>query len=124
MVKKTLCSAALLAVLMLLFAGLASAQGQFVYTNDDIGFAPNTVSGFSVASSGALTLVPGSPFLTGGMGAGGGLFASNRTRAGIVGNCLFLFLKPLDSLDKLLQLFSRDAGLGNICLHLPYSFWI
>ena len=89
MVKKMLCSAALLAALMLLFAGLASAQGQFVYTNDDIPFAPNTVSGFSVASSGALTLVPGSPFLTGGMGAGGGLFASNRTRAGIVGNCLF-----------------------------------
>ena len=89
MVKKILCSAALLAPLMLLFAGLASAQGQFVYTNDDIGFAPNTVSGFSVASNGTLTLISGSPFLTGGTGNGGGFFATNRTRAGIVGNCLF-----------------------------------
>src|SRR6516164_680871 len=89
MVKKILCSAALLAPLMLLFAGLASAQGQFVYTNDDIAFAPNTVSGFSVASNGTLTLISGSPFLTGGTGKGGGFFATNRTKAGIVGNCLF-----------------------------------
>ncbi len=41
-------------------------------------FGPNTVSGFAVAGNGALTPVPGSPFLTGGTGAGGGLFASNR----------------------------------------------
>jgi len=88
MVKKIVCSSTLLAALTLLFTGLASAQ-KFVYTNDDIGFAPNTVSGFSVGTSGALTLVPGSPFLTGGTGNGGGFFAANRTRAGIVGNCLF-----------------------------------
>lgn len=63
------------------------AQGNFVYTNDDQ--APNTVSAFSVASNGALTPVAGSPFLTGGAGSGGGLFASNRIGVAIVGNFLF-----------------------------------
>lgn len=63
------------------------AQGNFVYTNDDQPF--NTVSAFSVASSGALTPVPGSPFATGGSGAAGGLFAANRIGVAMVGNFLF-----------------------------------
>ena len=88
MVKKFICSTALFAALMLLLAGLASAQ-EFVYVNDDIPFASNTVSGFSVGAGGVLTLVAGSPFLTGGIGSGGGFFSTQRTRAGIVGNCLF-----------------------------------
>jgi hypothetical protein len=41
--------------------------------------ARNSVSAFSVAANGALTEVPGSPFLTGGSGVGGGgSFAINR----------------------------------------------
>jgi 6-phosphogluconolactonase len=52
---------------LLLFAITAFAQNNFVYTNDN--FSPNTVSAFKVSpSSGALTLIPGSPFLTGGNG--------------------------------------------------------
>ena len=112
MVKKILCSAALLAPLMLLFAGLASAQGQFVYTNDDIGFAPNTVSGFSVASNGTLTLISGSPFLTGGTGNGGGFFATNRTRAGIVGNCLF----ASNTVSNDVSAFTIDTSTGALTL--------
>lgn len=52
----------------LLFCAItAFAQNNFVYTNDN--FSPNTVSAFKVSpSNGALTLVPGSPFLTGGNG--------------------------------------------------------
>src|SRR5258705_2906878 len=64
-------------ILAFFFAANLYAQNNFVYTNDDV-FGPNTVSGFAVAGNGALTPVPGSPFLTGGTGAGGGLFASNR----------------------------------------------
>ncbi|HEY4677170.1 MAG TPA: beta-propeller fold lactonase family protein [Candidatus Angelobacter sp.] len=52
---------------ILLFAITAFAQNNFVYTNDN--FSPNTVSVFKVSpSNGALTLIPGSPFLTGGDG--------------------------------------------------------
>lgn len=64
-------------VLVFLFAMTLHAQTNFVYTNDDV-LGPNTVSGFAVAGNGALTAVLGSPFLTGGTGAGGGLFAVNR----------------------------------------------
>ena len=52
---------------LLLFAITAFAQNNFVYTNDN--FSPNTVSAFKVSpGNGALTLIPGSPFLTGGNG--------------------------------------------------------
>src|SRR5947199_1865950 len=51
----------------LLFVITALVQNNFVYTNDN--FSPNTVSVFKVSpSNGALTLIPGSPFLTGGDG--------------------------------------------------------
>ena len=51
----------------LLFAITAFAQNNFVYTNDN--FSPNTVSVFKVSpNNGTLTLIPGSPFLTGGNG--------------------------------------------------------
>lgn len=44
------------------------AQGSFVYVNDDN--SPNTVSAFKVNPDGSLTLIPGSPFATGGNGGG------------------------------------------------------
>jgi 6-phosphogluconolactonase (cycloisomerase 2 family) len=42
------------------------AQNNFIYTNDDV--SPNTVSAFRVNADGSLTLLPGSPFATGGNG--------------------------------------------------------
>ena len=42
------------------------AQNNFIYTNNDI--SPNTVSAFRVNADGSLTLLPGSPFATGGNG--------------------------------------------------------
>jgi len=57
-------SAFLLVVLSLAMG--AAGQNNFVYTND--GSVPNTVSAFRVNSDGSLTLIPGSPFLTGGNG--------------------------------------------------------
>ena len=65
-------------VLVFLFGTTLHAQTDFVYTNDDVAGA-NTVSGFAVKKeNGALTAVPGSPFLTGGTGMGGGLLGVNR----------------------------------------------
>jgi 6-phosphogluconolactonase (cycloisomerase 2 family) len=68
-------------------SGLMAQDPTFVYTNNDR--APNSVSAFSVAANGALTAVPGSPFLTGGTGIGGGFFASNRITTAIVKDFLY-----------------------------------
>ena len=74
---------------ILLFAMTAFAQNNFVYTNDN--FFPNTVSVFKVSpSNGALTLIPGSPFLTGGNGGGNDVNAENITTA-TQGTASFLY---------------------------------
>src|SRR6266478_8782400 len=85
------------------------AQGNFVYTNDDIN-GPNTVSGFSVGSNGTLTLVPGSSFATGGTGTG--VCCLNRPTVGNVGN--FLFASNTGSND--VSVFSINAGTGTLSL--------
>ena len=63
------------------------AQGTFVYTNNDR--TPNTISAFSAAANGALSPIPGSPFTTGGTGAGGGFFAPNRITTAVVKDFLY-----------------------------------
>src|SRR5262249_74648 len=63
------------------------AQGTFVYTNNDR--SPNTISALSAASNGTLNPIPGSPFATGGNGAGGGFFASPRITTAVVKDFLF-----------------------------------
>jgi 6-phosphogluconolactonase len=74
---------------LLLFAITAFAQNNFVYTNDN--FSPNTVSVFKVSpSNGSLTLIPGSPFLTGGNGGGNDVNAENITTA-TQGTASFLY---------------------------------
>jgi 6-phosphogluconolactonase len=55
------------------------AQSNFLYTNNNNYFTANTVSGYSVAATGAATQIPHSPFSTGGTGNGGnGFIAANR----------------------------------------------
>ena len=63
------------------------AQGTFVYTNNDR--TPNSISAFSAAANGSLTAIAGSPFATGGNGAGAGAFASNRITTAVVKNFLY-----------------------------------
>jgi 6-phosphogluconolactonase (cycloisomerase 2 family) len=71
--------------LVVLFAGslragedLSATPRQYLYINNDLADAHNTVEAFSVLSNGHLTNVPGSPFRTGGIGSGGGSFAPTR----------------------------------------------
>ncbi len=64
--------------LYLLFVGGSNAQNRFVYTNDDSFSGPNTVSAFAVNANGGLSKIAGSPFSTGGTGAGGNGFGSSR----------------------------------------------
>ncbi len=76
-------------ILVIVFCTLPlMAQGTFVYTNNDR--IPNSVSAFSAAANGVLSPVPGSPFATGGNGAGGGFFASNRITTAIMKNVLYV----------------------------------
>jgi 6-phosphogluconolactonase (cycloisomerase 2 family) len=65
-------------------AAVAVAQGNFVYTDDNN--SPNTVSAFSVAEDGSLTLIPGSPFSTGGNGGGSDVDPQEITTAAAGGN--------------------------------------
>ena len=90
---RTLCRRFLLFVLFVaswqaqLRVARAQAAPTFVYTNNDR--IPNSVSAFSVAANGSLSVVPGSPFLTGGNGASGGFFAANRITAAVVKDFLY-----------------------------------
>jgi 6-phosphogluconolactonase (cycloisomerase 2 family) len=108
-----------LMVAALVLPGSLRAQGNFVYTNDDIAGA-NTVSGFSVAPSGALTLLSGSPFSTGGTGAGGaGFFASNRATVSTVGN--FLFASNTASSDVSVFSINRRTGALTLAAGSPFA---
>ncbi len=98
----------LLSVLALFTANLC-AQGDYVYTNNNVG-GPNTVSGYSVAANGSLTPVAGSPFATGGMGEGGGFFASGRITVCAVGNFLYVSNSGSNNVSG----FSIDPGTGVI----------
>lgn len=61
-----------------LFGSFCTAQN-FVYTNNNDYFAPNTVSGYLVKANGTVVEVQGSPFQTGGEGNGAnGYIAANR----------------------------------------------
>jgi 6-phosphogluconolactonase (cycloisomerase 2 family) len=93
--------------LLMVFCTLrVMAQGSFVYTNNDR--TPNTVSGFSAAADGVLSPVPGSPFTTGGNGAGGGSFSSTRITAAVVKNFLFAGNSGSDNVSA----FSIDPVTG------------
>jgi hypothetical protein len=66
-------------------AGAQTARPQFLYVNDDPGFLPNTVEGFSVdTTTGVLTPLPGSPFptcsngCTNNLGRGAGYYIAPR----------------------------------------------
>jgi 6-phosphogluconolactonase len=63
-----------------LLTATSLAQNQYVYTNDNASpattGAPNTVSAFITNADGTLTLLPGSPFPTGGNGSNGGRIAA------------------------------------------------
>lgn len=85
------------------------AQANFVYTNNNNAFIPNTVSAFSVASNGVLTEIADSPFPTSGTGNGGnGFIASNRIT--VCGN----FLYASNSFSGDVSGFSVDPTTGSL----------
>src|SRR6476660_6454537 len=95
---------------LLLFTITALAQNNFVYTNDN--FSPNTVSVFKVSpSNGALTLIPGSPFLTGGNGGAHDVGPQTITSA-TLGTKSFLYAANAGS--GTISAFVIDPRTGNL----------
>jgi 6-phosphogluconolactonase (cycloisomerase 2 family) len=84
------------------------AQSTFVYTNNDR--IPNSISAFSAGTSGALTPVLGSPFPTGGNGAGGGFFASSRITTAVVKD----FLYAANSSSNNVSAFAINPSTGGL----------
>src|ERR1044071_2847262 len=81
-----------LAILVLVMAVLsplaAQTQGNYVYVTNQS--AANSVSGYSVSATGALTQLSGSPFSTGGVGANVVCYGLNRIVLSPVNNLLFV----------------------------------
>jgi 6-phosphogluconolactonase len=84
----------------------APAQRSFIYTNDNA--TPNTVSAFSVSTSGALLPLPGSPFPTNGNSLGGGLPAADHIVT--VGDRLYV----TNTASRTIGAFAIDPSTGTL----------
>jgi 6-phosphogluconolactonase len=108
-----------------LLTATSLAQNQYVYTNDNgspaTTGAPNTVSAFTTNAGGTLTLLPGSPFQTGGNGSNGGRIAAyditivSRSReepatSAFAANLLY----AVNQGDGTLSAFRLDPTTGNL----------
>jgi 6-phosphogluconolactonase (cycloisomerase 2 family) len=86
----------------------AQKQGQFLFVNDDMKGNPNMLEGFAVSSSGALTPLRGSPYMTGGTGLGGGFWAIPRIAVVSRGNFLFVS----NAMSSTISVFQIDPVTG------------
>jgi len=84
----------------------APAQRTFIYTNDNA--TPNTVSAFSVSTSGALSPLAGSPFQTNGNSLGGGLPAADHIVT--VGDRLYV----TNTASRTIGAFAIDPSTGTL----------
>lgn len=84
----------------------APAQRSFIYTNDNA--TPNTVSAFSVSTSGALLPLPGSPFPTNGNSLGGGLPTADHIVT--VGDRLYV----TNTASRTIGAFAIDPSTGTL----------
>jgi 6-phosphogluconolactonase len=101
---------AFLCVILSLTLSAAGQQRNFVYTND--GASPaNTVSAFRVHSDGSLTLIPGSPFLTGGSGSSSDVNPGKITTASMEG---VAFLYAANNSDATISAFLIAPATGNL----------
>jgi uncharacterized repeat protein (TIGR01451 family) len=109
-----------------LHAQSSCPSGSFVYVNNNVDGYPNSdgvsvensVSAFCVGTNGALTAVEGSPFATGGYGAGEGYYASNGITATVVGN----FLYAADNLSNDIAAFSINPSTGALTLIGTFAY--
>ena len=97
---------AFLLVLLLLSPLALHAQGNYVYVNNqDIA---NSISGFAVSSTGALSPVTGSPYLTGGVGSTTTCIGLDRITISAPQNLLFVS----NSGDQTISVFQINPATG------------
>jgi 6-phosphogluconolactonase (cycloisomerase 2 family) len=108
--RKTLGSRGIVATILLLIMALALpanlAAQSFVYVNNQD--TTNTVSGFSVGPTGALSPIAGSPFATGGAGSTVTCYGLDRMVVSMVNNLLFVS----NSGDQTISVFQITPGTG------------
>ncbi|MFL6387046.1 MAG: MBG domain-containing protein [Terriglobales bacterium] len=97
---------AFLLVLLLLSPMALHAQGNYVYVNNQD--VANSIAGFAVSSTGALTAVPGSPYSTGGIGATTTCIGLDRITISAPQNLLFVS----NSGDQTISVFQVDPATG------------
>ena len=107
--SRGLVAATLLLIMALMLPASLSAQS-FVYVNNQD--TTNTISGFSVATSGALTPIAGSPFVTGGAGSSVTCFGLDRMVVSTVDNLLFIS----NSGDQTISVFQINATTGALTI--------
>jgi DNA-binding beta-propeller fold protein YncE len=100
----------LLLALAVLSPLAAQAQGNYVYVNNQS--AANSVSGYSVSATGALTQLSGSPFSTGGVGANVVCYGLNRIVLSPVNNLLFV----ANTGDRTITSFQINPATGVLTL--------
>jgi len=99
---------AILLILILLSPAMAHAQGNYVYVNNQD--VANSISGFAVSSTGSLSPVPGSPYLTGGIGSTTTCIGLDRITISAPQNLLFVS----NSGDQTISVFQIDPASGSL----------
>src|SRR5690348_16270853 len=83
------------------------ARADFLYVNSQAYSTPASIAGYRIAEDGSVTPLAGSPFATGGVGVGGGLFAVRRIVA-TPGGHLF----SVNNGSQSISAFSIDPSTG------------
>ena len=99
---------AFLLILILLSPAMAQAQGNYVYVNNQD--VANSISGFAVSSTGTLSPVPGSPYLTGGIGSTTTCIGLDRITISAPQNLLFVS----NSGDQTISVFQINPASGSL----------
>jgi 6-phosphogluconolactonase (cycloisomerase 2 family) len=97
---------AFLLILILLSPAALHAQGNYVYVNNQD--VANSISGFAVSSTGALSPVPGSPYFTGGIGSTTTCIGLDRITISAPQNLLFVS----NSGDQTISVFQINPATG------------
>jgi uncharacterized repeat protein (TIGR01451 family) len=97
----------MLAVILLAPTAL-HAQSNYVYVNNQD--VANSISGFAVSSTGSLTEVSGSPYLTGGIGSTASCFGMDKITISAPNNLLFVS----NSGDQTISVFQINPASGSL----------
>ena len=105
--KQMLVAALLLTITVLSLPALVQAQSYVYVNNQDVA---NSISAFSVSSTGTLSPVAGSPFATGGVGSAGTCYGIDRMAISAPNNLLFVS----NSGDQTISVLQINSATGSL----------